>query len=102
MKKVKPIVARDSEELARALGMTAADAVEMNVRRQINDKIIEAVGKSGWTHAQVARAAKTSRTRLTAILNRNTIHVSTDLMIRILAALGYDASIRFTRVRRAA
>lgn len=102
MKKVKPVVARNADELARVLGLTAADAVEMNVRRQINGKIIEAVDKSGLTHAQVARAARTSRTRLTAILNRNTVHVSTDLMIRILAALGYDASVRFTRSRRAA
>jgi plasmid maintenance system antidote protein VapI len=54
------------------------------------------------THAQVAKIAQTSRTRLTAILNRNTANVSTDLMLRILAALGYRTRITFRRPRNAA
>ena len=33
----------------------------------------------------VARLAHTSRTRVTAILNRNTQDISTDLMLRVLA-----------------
>ena len=102
MTKIKPIVARDTDELARILGLSALDAVEMQVRRQINEKIIQAVKDSGLTHAQVAKTAQTSRARLTAILNRNTAHVSTDLMLRILAALGYNATSAYTRRRRAA
>jgi len=102
MAKIKPIVARDAGELASVLGLSPADAVEMQIRRRINDKIIEAVDRSGLTHAQAAKMARTSRTRLTAILNRNTIHVSTDLMLRILLALGYRAKITFSRSQRAA
>lgn len=102
MKKVKPIVARNAQELAHALGLSRSDAIEIEVRCQINDKIIQAVRESGLTHAQVAKAAQTSRARLTAILNRNTAHVSTDLMLRILAALGYRANVTFRRTRRAA
>jgi predicted XRE-type DNA-binding protein len=95
-------ITRTANDLARALGLTAADAVEMQIRRRINDKIVEAFDKSGLTHAQAAAAARTSRSRLTAILNRNTAHVSTDLMLRILLALGYRARITFHRSRRAA
>lgn len=102
MKKVRPIVARDAGELAEALGLSPQDAIEMELRCEINDKIIEAAERSGMTHAQLAKAAGTSRSRLTAILNRNTVHVSTDLMLRILGALGYRARIRFTRIGRAA
>lgn len=101
MKKVKPIIARNAAELAEVLDLSPADAVEMEVRSQINDKIVDAVARSGLTHAQVAKAAGTSRTRLTAILNRNTSHVSTDLMLRILAALGYRAKLTFTKMRAA-
>lgn len=101
MKKAKTIVTRNAEELARALGLSPADAVEMEFRVRLNDKIVEAVTRSGMTHAQVAKAAGTSRTRLTAILNRNTGHVSTDLMLRILASLGYRAKVTFTRTRAA-
>ena len=100
--KVKPIVARNATELAEVLSLTPADAIEMETRRQINDKIVAAVKKSGLTHAQVAKAAGTSRSRVTTIVNRNRGQVSTDLMLRILAALGYRAKITFTRHRRAA
>ena len=102
MKKVKPVTARNADDLARVLGLSSADAVEMQVRLRINDKIVEAVRASGLTHAQVARAAHMSRSRLTAILNRNTAHVSTDLMLRVLAVLGYRARLTFSRSRRAA
>jgi predicted XRE-type DNA-binding protein len=102
MKRVNPVVARNAMELARLLGLSATGAVEMQVRRQINDKIIEAVRRSRLTHVQAAKAAGTSRTRLTAILNRNTTHASTDLMLRILLALGYRARISFSRIPRAA
>ena len=37
----------------------------------------------------------TSRTRITAIMNRNTQGVSVDLLLRILARLGYRAKISF-------
>jgi len=43
----------------------------------------------------VARLAHTSRTRVTAILNRNTHDISTDLMLRVLASLGVQAKLRF-------
>ncbi|WP_146011954.1 XRE family transcriptional regulator, partial [Pseudomonas sp. FW305-122] len=77
--------------------LTPADAVEMEVRSALNDKIIEIVKKHELTHAQVAKVAETSRTRVTAILNRNTQDVSTDLMLRILARLGYRAKISFSK-----
>ncbi len=98
----KTAIARNPDELARLLDLDPADAVEMQVRRQITDKIIDALKHSGLTHAELAKAAHTSRARLTAVLNRNTAHVSTDLLLRILVTLGYRAKITFTRTRRAA
>lgn len=95
MKKVNPVVARNSAELAAVLGLTPADGVEIEIRSDLNDKIIEVVKKRGLTHDQVAKLARTSRTRVTAILNRNTQNVSTDLMLRVLAALGVQAKLRF-------
>ena len=96
-KKIKPVVTRDAFELAEALGLTPADAVEMEVRSALNDKIVDIVKKQALTHAQVAQVAETSRTRVTAILNRNTQDVSTDLLLRILARLGYRAKISFSK-----
>lgn len=95
MKKVKPVVARNARELAAVLGLTPADGLEIEIRSDLNDKIIEVVRKRGLTHEQIATLAHTSRTRVTAILNRNTQDISTDLMLRVLAALGVQAKLQF-------
>jgi len=95
MKKVRPVVARDARELAKVLGLAPAEGMEIEFRSDLNDKIIEVVSKKGLTHADVARIAHTSRTRVTAILNRNTHDVSTDLMLRVLGSLGVQAKLQF-------
>lgn len=97
MKKVKPVVARNARELAKALGLTPADGLEIEIRSDLNDKIVEVVKESELTHSQVAKLARTSRTRITAILNRNTKDVSTDLMLRVLASLGVQARLQFKK-----
>ncbi len=97
MKKSKPIVVKDAAELARVLGLSPATGVEIQLRSDLNDKIIDAVLKAGLTHVQVAKLARTSRSRMTAILNRHTKDVSTDLMLRVLASLGYRAKVTFSR-----
>ena len=97
MKKSKPIVVKDAAELARVLGLSPATGVEIQLRSDLNDKIIDAVQKAGLTHVQVAKLARTSRSRMTAILNRHTKDVSTDLMLRVLASLGYRAKVTFSR-----
>lgn len=97
MKKSKAIVTHTSSELAKALGLTPADGAEIRLRSDLNSKIVEIVRSRGLTHAQVARLARTSRTRVTAIMNRNTRDISTDLLLRVLYALGYTAKIKFER-----
>jgi predicted XRE-type DNA-binding protein len=95
MKKSRVIVTRTSRELAKALGLNPAHGVEIELRSTLNSKIVEAVRRKGLTHAQVAHLAHASRTRVTAIMNRNTKNTSTDLLLRVLYALGYTAKITF-------
>jgi predicted XRE-type DNA-binding protein len=97
MKKTKAVVTRTAAGLARALGLTPADGAEIELRSDLNSKIVDVVGEKGLTHAQVARRARTSRTRVTAIMNRNTKDVSTDLLLRVLYALGYTAKVKFQK-----
>jgi predicted XRE-type DNA-binding protein len=97
MKKTKPIVAKDAGQLAEALGLARADGIEFAVRSALNAKILEVARKKKLTHAQVASLCGTSRTRITAIMNRNTKDVSTDLMLRVLGALGVSARVTFGR-----
>ena len=95
MKKVRPVVTRNAKELAKALGLSPAEGMEIEFRSDLNDKIVEVVAKKGLTHSDVARLARTSRTRVTAILNRNTHDISTDLMLRVLGSLGIHAKLHF-------
>jgi transcriptional regulator with XRE-family HTH domain len=102
VRKNKSTVTKTPTELARALGLSPLDGAEIEVRAELNDKIIDAVKRRGFTHAEVARLAMTSRTRITAIMNRNTHEVSTDLLLRILGALGYRVRVSFSRKSLAA
>src|ERR1035437_6558458 len=98
MKKSKMIVARNSRELAEALDLSPADAVEWEARSVLNEKIIQLVRDSEITHAHLAKLVGTSRPRITALLNRRRGDISTDLLFRVLACLGYAPKISFKKV----
>jgi predicted XRE-type DNA-binding protein len=97
MKNPKIIATKNATQLAEVLGLPPADGADMQLRSDLNDKIIATVQKAGLTHTQVAKLAHTSRSRITALLNRNTKDISTDLMLRVMAGLGYRAKISFSR-----
>ena len=94
--------ARTAEELAKVLGLSKEDGIEMELRSDLNAKIIEVVKKRKLTHLELARLAGTSRTRMTALLNCNTKHISTSLMIRVLAALGVRVRVSYSAMKLAA
>ena len=96
------VIARDAFELARVLGLKKADAIAMEFRARLNHKIVELAKTKGLTHAEVAKKAGASRTRVTAILNGQTLGVSTDFLLRILYALGCKTTPTFSHVRPAA
>jgi predicted XRE-type DNA-binding protein len=102
MHKVKPITATTPEELAAALGLSGAAAREWQVQYALLKRLKQIVRQKKMTHAAVAKRAGTSRTRVTAILNDDLDHVSSDLLIRILASLGYGVKVSVVRVDAAA
>ncbi|MGB7845587.1 MAG: type II toxin-antitoxin system RelE/ParE family toxin [Candidatus Acidiferrum sp.] len=97
MIKKKGVLTRTAGDLAKALGLAPADGAEIELRSELNSKIVAEVKRRGLTHAEVARLARSSRTRVTAILNHNTKDVSTDLLLRVLYALGWTARVKFKR-----
>ena len=98
----KSVIARNGSELAKVLGLKPSAAYEWEVQADLLAKLREVVIKCKLTHEQVAKKAKTSRTRITSILNANLEHVSTDLLIRILGSLGYEVSVSVTKAKIAA
>ncbi|HEV3332435.1 MAG TPA: XRE family transcriptional regulator [Bryobacteraceae bacterium] len=79
-----------------------AEAKAWAVQHELLRRLKEIVRKHKFTHAEIAKRSETSRTRVTAILNDDLEHVSTDLLIRILASLGYGVKVTVTKSKTAA
>jgi predicted XRE-type DNA-binding protein len=95
----RPIRTKTAEDLGRALGLSPAETGEMEFRSELTCAVAKIIRKGKLTHAEIAKRAGTSRTRVTAIANGNTQGISTDLLIRVLSATGHKAELR---VRKAA
>ncbi len=93
----KRVTVRTAEDLGRVLGLSAADTAEMEFRSELTVALAKIIQAGQLTHAQIAKRAGTSRTRVTAIANGNTHGVSTDVLIRVLAATGHRAEVRVKR-----
>ncbi len=88
------VIVRTVGDLGRALDLSAADTAEMEFRSELTAALTKIIQAGRLTHAEIAKHAGTSRTRVTAIANGNTHGVSTDVLIRVLAATGYRAEVR--------
>jgi predicted XRE-type DNA-binding protein len=90
----KRVIVHTADDLGRALGLSKADTAEMEFRSELTVALAKIIHGGRLTHAQIAKQAGTSRTRVTAIANGNTHGVSTDVLIRVLAATGHRAELR--------
>ena len=74
----------------------------MQAQHVLVKRLKEVARRQKITHAEIAKRAGTSRTRVTAILNDDIQHASTDPLIRILASLGYRVKVSVVRSDTAA
>lgn len=102
MVRTKPVVVRGPDELARTLGLSSAESEECRVQHALLERLRKIVRDEALTHAEVARRGRSSRTRVTAILNGNLDNVSSDLLIRLLRGLGYRVKVSVSRIDSAA
>ena len=102
MHKLKPVIARTPEELAGVLGLSDAAVKDWQRSAYPGEAAKGNRGSEKITHAGIAKRAGTSRTRVTAILNDDLEHVSSDLLIRILASLDYRVKVSVVRSDSAA
>ena len=98
----KFVTARDLESLAEALDLDPTEAQEWRLQHALLSRLSWIVRSEGITHAELAERARTSRTRVTAILNGQTLHVSSDMLVRLLAALGYRVKVSVSREKAVA
>lgn len=96
-KKIKPVVSKDAEELANALGLSKEIALEWQVRHDVTLEIINVFEKSHLNKTDFAEKSKTSRARITRILKNDTSDISLDVLLRVLGALGQKVQLRFLK-----
>lgn len=97
MKKNKSIITNDAKELAVALGLNSSIGLEFEIRNNLIDKIILTVKNRNLTHLEVSKLSGASRTRITALMNRQSKGISIDLMLRILSSIGVQAKLQFKK-----
>lgn len=93
----KAVVTRSAEELGKVLGLSPAETAEMELRSELTVALAKIIRAERMTHEAIAKAAGTSRTRVTAIANGNTDGISTDVLLRVLSEAGYRAELRVKR-----
>jgi predicted XRE-type DNA-binding protein len=93
--RARSVKANTGRDLARLLRLSKEDSVAMELRVALVKKIIAEVARQELTHAKAAERTGTSRSRMTSILNGAIQDVSTDLLLRVLSALGIRAKISF-------
>ena len=98
----KAVTAESPEAIARALGLSSVESQEWQIQHALLKRLQRVVREESLTHAEVARRARSSRTRVTSILNGNLDNVSSDLLIRLLGALGYRVKVSVSRIDSAA
>lgn len=96
---MKPI---PSDALAQELGLTTLHAQQWQVQHTLLKRLRRIIKEQNLTHNELAQRSGSSRTRVTAILNGNLDNVSTDLLIRLLGALGYQVKVSVSRAQPAA
>ena len=88
------IETKNVKDLAKLLRLPKGEAAKIEMRTDLTAAIRKAVVKRGLTHAQAAECADVGRTVITAILNGNTTHISTDRLIDIAQNLGLTVTLR--------
>ncbi len=85
--------------LASQLGIPKSRGVEAVLKAQLIAAVVREIGRRDLTHMEVATRSGLPRSAVTGILSGSLQKVTIDRVLRLLEAVGLEASIR---VRRAA
>lgn len=95
MKKAKSTVAKNSREIAAALGITSGiDQAMMEHKAQISALTTKAIEKSGLSVNEIVASSGVARSKVSAIRNGALAGISIDLFMRVLLATGSKLSFK--------
>ena len=85
---------KNVKELAKLLKLPKGEATKIEMRTDLTVAIRKTIEKKQLTHAEASKRAGVGRTVITAIMNGNTTHISTDRLIDIAQNLGLTVTLR--------
>lgn len=88
---------KNAAQLSEVLGLSQADALEWELRYKITNKIIETTSKQELTVTELAKKSGTSRARITKILKGDSLGISLDVLVRVVASLGQNINLNFKK-----
>lgn len=95
--KIKVTISHNPREVAEAMGLNPAYAIEWELRYSVTKKILQAFQKGGQAVTTIAKKAQTSRARITRILKGDSHGISLDVLFRVLAAVGQNIKITYKK-----
>lgn len=89
--------ATSAARLARGLGIKKSRALEAVIKAQLIAAITREIDRRGLTHTEVAGRSGLPRTAVTGILSGSLQKVTIDRVLRLLEAVGLEASVKVKR-----
>ena len=83
--------------LARQLGIPKSRGVEAVLKAQLIAAVTREIERRRLTHAEVAARSGLPRTAVTGILSGSLQKLTIDRVLRLLEAVGLEATVRVTR-----
>ena len=83
--------------LARQLSIPKSRGVEAVLKAQLIAAVVREIGRRGITHAEVAARSGLPRSAVTGILSGSLQKVTIDRVLRLLEAVGLEASVKVKR-----
>ena len=94
MKTKKRIVAKNSRELGKLLGLSDSDIALMEHKAELTSIAVESIKKSGMPVGEIVKASGVARSKVSAVKNGASVSVSCDLLVKIIAATGRELHLK--------
>ena len=85
---------KNLKDLAKTLGLPKTEAAKIEIRINLVIAIRRFIEKKKMTHTEAAKHSGVGRTVITALMNGNMTHVSTDRLIDIAQNLGLTVTLK--------
>jgi predicted XRE-type DNA-binding protein len=94
MTKPRQTALKDHEDIGTALGLSPGDVALMVYKAKISKIAVKAIADSGLSVNEIVKRSGVARSKVSAVKNGATAGVSSDLLVKIIAATGKKIKVQ--------